>query len=202
MLAHELRNPLGVIVNAIALIDGLAELPFEPRRASAMIRRQADHLTRLLDDLLDVARITGERIELERAPVDFGAAVALAVEAQRHHLDRRRQRLSVELPAAALTVAGDAMRLQAATGREGIEIAARDQPDVVLVDIGLPDIDGYTVGRELRQRFGSGLHLLALTGYGQPQDRANSLAAGFDAHLVKPIEPAKLAEVLRLHGAG
>lgn len=351
MLAHELRNPLGVIVNAITLIDGRTELPPEPRRASAMIRRQAEHLTRLLDDLLDVARITSGHIELKCLAVDLGAVVRTAVEAQRHHLDRRRQRLHVALPQEALTVVGDSVRLhqvvgnllsnaskytpdagsiwitveresgeavlrvrdngtgipadkidtifelfaqanpslartegglgigltvvkqvvelhggrvgahsdgagkgaeltvrlplalappaaapqpqdaarpaprrilvvedhddgremlaltleayghevlQAATGREAIELAAQHSPDVVLVDIGLPDIEGYAVGRELRQLFGARVHLIALTGYGQPQDRARSQQAGFDAHLVKPVEPAKLAETLQL----
>jgi CheY-like chemotaxis protein len=85
----------------------------------------------------------------------------------------------------------------AATGAEGIEIALQCTPAVVLLDIGLPDISGYEVGRELRQRLGERTRLVALTGYGQPQDRARTEAAGFDAHVVKPVSPAALIELLQ-----
>jgi CheY-like chemotaxis protein len=85
---------------------------------------------------------------------------------------------------------------QAGTGQEGIEAALASTPDVVLVDIGLPDIDGYEVARRLRQSFGRRVQLVALTGYGQPQDRVRAEEAGFDAHLVKPIDPPRLIETL------
>jgi CheY-like chemotaxis protein len=85
----------------------------------------------------------------------------------------------------------------AATGAEGIAIALRRSPAVVLLDIGLPDVDGYEVGRELRQKLGPKVRLVALTGYGQPQDRAKTQEAGFDAHVVKPVDPAKLNELLQ-----
>ena len=86
---------------------------------------------------------------------------------------------------------------EAGTGTEGIEIAVRHSPAVVVLDIGLPDLDGYEVGRHLRERLGGGFRLVALTGYGQPQDRALSQSVGFDAHLVKPVDPLKLAEALQ-----
>jgi CheY-like chemotaxis protein len=74
-------------------------------------------------------------------------------------------------------------------GEQGLVGARRLQPHVVLCDIGLPDTDGYTVGTVLRQ---SGraprARLIALTGYGEPEDRRRALAAGFDQHLVKPVE--------------
>jgi two-component system, sensor histidine kinase len=66
--------------------------------------------------------------------------------------------------------------LEAGAGKEGIEIAVRHSPDVVVLDIGLPDVDGYEVGRHLRERLGRGCRLVALTGYGQPQDRALSVS--------------------------
>jgi CheY-like chemotaxis protein len=72
-------------------------------------------------------------------------------------------------------------------GRSGITLAQELQPDVILCDIGLPDIDGYEVARTLR-RDGPirGKRLVALTGYAQPEDRQRSRDAGFDAHIAKP----------------
>jgi DNA-binding response OmpR family regulator len=83
------------------------------------------------------------------------------------------------------------------TGKDGIEMAQRHPPEVVLVDIGLPDIDGYEVARRLRQTIGDTVRLIALTGYGQDRDRALSQQAGFDAHVVKPVDPSKLAAAIR-----
>jgi CheY-like chemotaxis protein len=84
----------------------------------------------------------------------------------------------------------------AATGQEGIEMAIRHRPDIALVDIGLPDIPGYDVGREVRRHTGGQITLIALTGYGQPGDRARSEQVGFHAHLVKPIDPLRLLEIV------
>jgi two-component system CheB/CheR fusion protein len=74
-------------------------------------------------------------------------------------------------------------------GRSGIALARELQPDVILCDIGLPDVDGYEIARTLR-RDGAirGTRLVALTGYAQPDDRQRSRDAGFDAHLAKPVE--------------
>ncbi|HKU48171.1 MAG TPA: response regulator, partial [Burkholderiales bacterium] len=71
------------------------------------------------------------------------------------------------------------------------------RPEVVLLDIGMPGLDGYEVARRLRatQR-GAELRIIAITGWGQEADRVKSSAAGFDVHLVKPVEPADLAKVL------
>lgn len=71
-------------------------------------------------------------------------------------------------------------------------------PEVVLLDIGLPEMDGYEVARRLRTQ--NGVHrmrLVAVTGYGQPADRRRAHAAGFDEHMVKPVEPAVLHDFLR-----
>jgi CheY-like chemotaxis protein len=73
-------------------------------------------------------------------------------------------------------------------------------PDVVLLDIGLPDTDGYEVARRLRGLPGcTAITLVALTGYGQPEDRERALAAGFEAHLVKPVDLAALAQMLAIY---
>src|SRR5262245_24600179 len=346
MLAHELRNPLSVITNAVAVMDRTDDVLPERRRAGLAIRRQTEHLARLLDDLLDVARITSGRIELERERVDLRAVIELALDAQRHRMEAKTQHLALSVPREPVLVIGDSVRLQqvignllnnaskytpaggsirltldaasgeavvsvrdngagipadqlhaifelftqvnptlarsegglgigltlvkrvvelhggtvdarsegvgrgaefvvrlalasatsepavpppapvaakalrilviedhddgremlaamlrlyghevleAATGEEGVETAVRCAPDVVLVDIGLPDIDGYQVGQRIRQKFGAGVRLVALTGYGQPGDRARSEHAGFDAHLVKPVDVPVLA---------
>lgn len=75
------------------------------------------------------------------------------------------------------------------SGQQGLEGARQLQPHVVLCDIGLPDSDGYTVGSVLRQsRQAPRARLIALTGHGEPEDRRRALAAGFDQHLVKPVD--------------
>ena len=84
----------------------------------------------------------------------------------------------------------------AADGREGLEVAVRDRPAVALVDIGLPDVDGYQLAAQLRASLGSSTFLAALTGYGRSEDRERALAAGFDAHLTKPVELEELQFLL------
>jgi CheY-like chemotaxis protein len=81
-------------------------------------------------------------------------------------------------------------------GLRGIEAAVRLNPDVAIVDIGLPGLDGYSVARQIRQRLGRGLRLVALTGYGRSGDRDRARSAGFDIYVVKPIEPAALREIV------
>ena len=111
MLAHELRNPLAPIRTAVQLLR-LKELS-EAHRSSArdIIERQVEHLVSLIDDLLDVSRITRGMISLKREPVLLGAVVARAVETARPAVDARRHALTVELPDELITVDGDATRL-------------------------------------------------------------------------------------------
>jgi signal transduction histidine kinase len=87
--------------------------------------------------------------------------------------------------------------LQAGDGLEGVRIACAEQPEVALVDIGLPGIDGYEVARRLREDpAGRAIRLIALTGYGLEEDQRRVLEAGFDQHLVKPVEVNALLEQL------
>jgi PAS domain S-box-containing protein len=340
MLAHELRNPLGPIVHAAEILGRHDALDAEPRRAVAMIDRQARHMARLLEDLLDVARITRGRISLRSEPLDLREPVEHAVEAHRAAFEAKKQHLSLVLPDGPVPVLGDPARLQqvvgnllhnarkytpaggairvelfrggstaevqveddgigiarehlqsifdlfvqanptlartegglgvgltlvrgvvdlhggqvtaasggigrgtrftvslpltvaeqrvapppttiteararrilvvednedgrealatllrlsgheveeAATGREALAAAARRPPELVLLDIGLPDLDGYQVAAALRASLGDRVRLVALTGYGQPGDRDRVRDAGFDAHLLKPV---------------
>jgi signal transduction histidine kinase/ActR/RegA family two-component response regulator len=85
--------------------------------------------------------------------------------------------------------------------REALDLAHRSSPDVALVDIGLPEVDGYEVARRLRATpRGAGLRLVALTGYGRPEDRRRAREAGFEVHLVKPVEPEDLLRLLAVEG--
>jgi two-component system CheB/CheR fusion protein len=348
-LSHELRNPLGVLATAVNVLDQSAASDESTERPRVLIRRQIEHLARLLQDLLDVARITTGQIQLEQKPVELAAAVELAVDTYAQFFDAKRQKLTVSLPSEPVVVMGDAVRLQqvlgnlldnaskytdnggsisvvvdtsgadavlrirdtgagippdhvdrifdlfaqvnptqgrsegglgigltiarrilelhggrirahsdgpgqgtefivevplaptaalpaaalpsalpvtrrrilviddfddgremlvtalqlhghevfsAATGQQGIEAAIRHLPDIALVDIGLPDMAGYDVGREVRRHTGEKIILIALTGYGQPADRARSEEVGFHAHLVKPIDPIRLLEIV------
>jgi PAS domain S-box-containing protein len=359
MLAHELRNPLAPIRNAASL---LARSPNEASRtswAAGIIERQAAHLSRLVDDLLDVSRITQGKIEIEHVPVDLGEVVARAIEAARPYIEARRHTLEVstedgvvvagdlyrltqvvtnllhnaakftpdgggifvtlkggrraevrvrdtgegmpadllprvfdlfaqgdggidrskgglglgltivrrlvemhggavharsdgpgrgsefrivlpmiprellpqdaagtEEPAAATDADGlnvmivddnvdatNSMRILlelsghrvavANDGESAIPLAERFNPDVVLLDIGLPGRSGYDVAREIRSRKAlAHAHVVAVTGYGQPSDRERALEAGFDDHLVKPVDPdTLLARIAKLRAA-
>ncbi|HEX3178633.1 MAG TPA: ATP-binding protein [Methylomirabilota bacterium] len=347
MLAHELRNPLAPILSAMQVIRRHPDNEDVVQRAREVVERQVRHQARLLDDLLDVSRITRGRITLRKTAVDVRAAVAAAVEATRPMIDGRGHTLSVVVPDTPLSVQADPTRLTqivtnlldnaakytnpggqidvhaerdgnavvlrvrdtgigippdmqgrifdlftqvdapiartlgglglglslvrslvelhggsisvASEGRErgteftvrlpvgaadapagearatppagrhvmviednadardmlrialeleghrvetaadgvtGVETAIRTRPDVILIDLGLPGLDGYAVARRLRVVLGDRVTLVALTGYGQSEDRRRTREAGFDAHLVKPVDPDVLSRAL------
>jgi signal transduction histidine kinase/ActR/RegA family two-component response regulator len=350
MLAHELRNPLAPIQIAVQVIStGEGGTP-ALQKARQIVDRQVQHLSRLLDDLLDVSRITTGKVELRKEPVNLAAAVANALDASRSHIEQREHCLSVSLPEepivldadptrfeqvitnlvnnaakytaphghisvtarrendqAVLSVRDDGMGIApdliphvfdlftqadrslvraggglgigltivrslvelhggtatvesegpgrgsefiirlplgrrpdapsrpqtqdavvvgplrvlviednadsrdalrafleldghhvevAEDGVRGADMARAARPDVALIDIGLPGLDGYEVARRIRDGLGKSLRLFALTGYGRPEDRRRATEAGFDAHLVKPVSPEALRHVL------
>jgi signal transduction histidine kinase len=142
----------------------------------------------------------GSRFELRLPRVEAVAPAAPALEtgsgsAQRVLLiednDDGREMMAMML---------ESQRYQVTTaidGDDGLRKAAAAPPDIALVDIGLPGIDGYEVARRLRADPAMrGVRLIALTGYGQDSDQQRALAAGFDAHLVKPVEIARLMALL------
>jgi signal transduction histidine kinase len=355
MLAHELRNPLAPIRTAVQLLR-LKELA-EPHRNRArdVIERQIEHLVNLIDDLLDVSRITRGMITLQLEPVLVGAIVARAVETARPAIDAHRHVLEIDMPDELISIEGDKTRLvqvianilhnaakfmdpggrirlsarrdgqyvaitiadtgigiapeliprifelftqvhtkseraqgglgiglalvrrltemhggsvsvhsdgqgrgseftvrlpvmasplavlssqrreegpipeiepqrilvaddnhdaaealslqlqlaghevrTAHDGVEALDLATTFEPDIVLLDLGMPKMDGYEAARQLRLRSTSGrrMMLIALTGWGQQQDRDRTAAAGFDAHLVKPVAEAQLFKAL------
>ncbi|HSW16416.1 MAG TPA: ATP-binding protein, partial [Ramlibacter sp.] len=367
-LGHELRNPLAPIRTAVEILKRRQPADAVLVRAQQVIERQAEHMTRLVDDLLDVSRITRGLIRIRREPVTLQQAAAVAVEAALPGILAAGQRLEQEMPREPLVVVGDATRLSqmalnlltnackftgtggmirlrlrrdggaalievedngiglspeslerifglfvqehpsgaggstglgiglalarqlarmhggeivaasaglgqgstfslrlplagdavtpppvqagplsvatsaapapepapmeeavllvvddnrdgcdvlcqllemsgfvahaAYDGESAVALAAQLRPDAVVLDIGLPDVDGFRVCRRLREQFGAGLVLIALTGWGQPQDRQAAMSAGFDAHLTKPTDPEALGELLsRLLGA-
>jgi CheY-like chemotaxis protein len=96
-----------------------------------------------------------------------------------------------------LQLAGHDVRT-AHDGAEAVAIAATFEPDIVLLDLGMPKMDGYEAARQLRLHAGRRMTLVALTGWGQQQDRDRTADAGFDAHLVKPVAEANLFKTLAL----
>ena len=83
-------------------------------------------------------------------------------------------------------------------GISAIAAAAASVPDVIFLDIGMPGLNGYETGQRIREQpWGKSVRLIALTGWGQEQDRHKSFAAGFDGHLVKPTDPVTLTNILR-----
>jgi signal transduction histidine kinase/DNA-binding response OmpR family regulator len=116
MLGHELRNPLAPIRNAVDFLQMLDMKDQNLQWASDVIARQLGHLVRLVDDLLDVSRITAGRIQLRREPVDAAAAVERAVETSRPLIEARKHELTVTLPATPILLHADLVRLAQVLG--------------------------------------------------------------------------------------
>jgi signal transduction histidine kinase/ActR/RegA family two-component response regulator len=111
MLAHELRNPLAPISTAAQLLQAAAEDPARIRHVATIVARQVAHMTSLLNDLLDVSRVTRGVITLEHAVLDFKSIVASAIEQVRPLIEARRHALTVRHPAPRVLVRGDRTRL-------------------------------------------------------------------------------------------
>lgn len=111
MLAHELRNPLAPIRNATNIMRMKTATPTQLAWCREVIDRQVVHLTRLVEDLLDISRVTTGKIKLDKEPLDIGALVANAVESSRTLFDAKRHMLAVELPTESLRVYADMTRL-------------------------------------------------------------------------------------------
>jgi two-component system CheB/CheR fusion protein len=352
MLSHELRNPLAAVLGATAVMQSRTSLegPLLDR-CRAVIERQSRHMARLLDDLLDVSRITRGKFELRSAPLDLRAALDAAVESTMPFFEQKAVKLEVVLPDQSLPMNGDIARLQqvivnllsnaanysqrgarvdlrvvtqgdqvtlrvvdhgfgierdmldkifelfvqaeqridrprgglgvglslaksivelhggtiearsdgpnmgsefvvrlplargsekaannrdlngprrrfvlvedqpdaremmrmllesldhevldAPDGAAGVELIEKVKPDFALIDIGLPTMTGYEVAQQIRSNKDlKRIMLIALTGYGTAGDVSAAHSAGFDAHLVKPADFAKLQELLASH---
>src|SRR4030095_6707080 len=108
---------------------------------------------------------------------------------------------SLESPSLLLGFSGNEVRT-ASDGVTAVSVAEAFRPEVVLLDVGMPNMNGYDACRLIRsQEGGCNMLLIALTGWGQEEDRARRHAAGFDQHFVKPIDPKVLIRYLRRHSA-
>ena len=116
MLAHELRNPLGVILNGVSVLDRHGSHAPESIRVRELIRHHTRHLARLLDDLLDLARISQNKIQLRSEVLDLRAVIDITVQAYRDGFEARGQKVSVSMPERPVYVYGDRTRLQQITG--------------------------------------------------------------------------------------
>jgi PAS domain S-box-containing protein len=350
VLAHELRNPLAPMRNALEMVHLSADDPAVFGRVRGTMERQVDHMVRLTDDLLDVSRITRNRLDLRRKPVDLTTVIHRAMESSDPLLKERRHTVTLALPTTPLIVNADEGRLsqvlynlmgnaakythpggriQVTAVRDGqdavitvsdngigiarenllnvfemftqvdaslersqgglgigltlsrrivelhggvieamsdgpgkgstlivrlraaedlavtppppatyaravgrrvlvaddnrdsadtlaamLEMVGHDvrvcydgvnaltqaelfRPDVMLLDIGMPVLNGLELASRIRERpWGERIRLIALTGWGQPEDLKRSERAGFDHHLVKPVELSRLQELL------
>ncbi len=188
MLAHELRTPLGTISNALQVLRLKGAAGDDTwNGALETAERQVRHQARLVDDLL------------RRGETDLEAPSA-----RREHGERRPRRVLVveDNPDAAATMrdllvlSGHEVEL-AHSGSEGVQAARQFHPEVVLCDLGLPEMDGFAVATELRRDPATrDVRLIAVTGYGRDEDRRRSKAAGFDLHLTKPVDPGQLVRLL------
>ncbi len=111
MLAHELRNPLAPIRNGLQLLRMVDPASEPAAQARAIMERQVDHLVRLVDDLMDVSRITRGKVEMRREPVDLGSIVLSAVETSRPAIEAARHRFTLSLPSESIVVNADFVRL-------------------------------------------------------------------------------------------
>jgi len=147
-----------------------------PKQGSEFVVR----LPRIADGLVEAERIApgvaasrARHILIIEDNTDFREGLRLLLESWGHRVD------------------------EASGGAQGLELARLRHPEIVLVDLGLPGIDGYAVARALRAApGGEALLLVAITGYGRPSDRRRADESGFDAHLTKPLSPAELAAIL------
>ncbi len=220
ILAHELRNPLATVLSSVELLklQGVDTLE-APKRLRTM-EEHVHVVADLLDDLLRISRISNKEFELQKELV----AIKAAKSAQQQEFVAPQIQWTETLASASTPVSGDRKGLTrilivddnedaayglgklltlrgntvetAYTGDQAIEKAAEFAPDVVVLDIGLPDIDGYAVARKLREDNFKGI-LVALTGYGQASDKERAGDAGFDFHLTKPIGFKEIEVVLR-----
>jgi PAS domain S-box-containing protein len=159
MLAHELRNPLAPIRNAVQVLRLVGAGDGQADWARDVIDRQVQHLTRLVDDLLDVSRITRGKIQLQKAPIALAAVVGRAVETIRPLMDGRRHALTTALPTEPLWVHGDMTRLAQILGNL-LTNAAKYTPDGGLICLAAERAGAEAIVRVKDNGAGIGLDLL------------------------------------------
>lgn len=142
-LSHELRNPIGVITNGMSILERLP-LDERPRATLSILSRQIGHMQRLVDDLLDIGRITRGRLTLRIEPTDVRASVEHAVDANRHTLTTRRQHVSLELPEAPTLLGIDHARMVQVVSNL-IDNASKYSPEGAEVSVRVVQDDGVMI---------------------------------------------------------
>jgi PAS domain S-box-containing protein len=212
-LAHELRNPLASILTGLEVIRASSSDPAMVARVASMMERQTGQMVHLIDDLLDMARINTGKVALKKSVVPLDDIPRGVVEAARPLLKQdsgKWQRvLIVEDAKSTADILAMFFELEgrevdvACDGEEAVRKVALSLPELILMDLGMPRMDGFEAARKIRALpGGEGLILVALSGWGQPQDRVRSREAGFDEHLVKPVSPSDLRQLLQRLDAG
>ena len=185
MLAHELRNPLAPIRSAVEIMRMVGPRDAALDKACELIARQVGQLSEVVDAL------SARQAAGTEPPPRAGG----------HQMPRRilvidDNKDAAESMAMLLRLKGHEVHI-AYDGIAGVSTALATGCDCVLVDIGLPDIDGYEVARRVRSHDKDrAITLIALTGYGQAEDRLRSEEAGFDHYVVKPVTQQVLEELL------
>jgi CheY-like chemotaxis protein len=190
MLAHELRNPLTPLRNGIEIVRQMSSGNPALARTAEMMSRQIVQLVRLVADLVG----TESAPEL---PDSAGTAAARDESARLRILVADDNADGADSLAMLLQADGYVV-LTAPDGRRAVEVAEAFNPDVILMDVAMPNLDGIEATREIRSRpWGQDIRIIALTAWGQETERRRTRDAGMDAHLVKPVDPRALALVLR-----
>jgi CheY-like chemotaxis protein len=201
LLGHELRNPLAPILTALELLS----LRGVQRPEHAVIDRQARHLKRMLEDLVEAGRLSGTRPQPELRPVGLTPSPYVAAADDERRAAPRRRVLVVDDNADTAALLAE---LLAAFGQQtefaqradqALEVAKTFQPEVALLDLGLPVVDGFELARRLKGQLGA-VRLVAVSGYGDSVSRARTTEAGFDAHLIKPVQISEVLRVLARRG--
>jgi PAS domain S-box-containing protein len=186
MLAHELRNPLAPILSAMQVIRQQAGDDSITQRAREIVERQVRHQARLLDDLLDVSRITRGKVELRREPLSLGPVVADALEITRSLIQGRRHVVTTSVADEPVVVEGDPTRLTQVVANL-LNNAAKFTPP------------GGTISVTAARENGDAVLSVRDSGVGIPREmlpRVFELFTQIDAHLVKPVSPDDLAKIL------
>jgi PAS domain S-box-containing protein len=229
-LAHELRNPLAPIRNALEILKQVDGNVVALDQCRSVMERQLGQMVRLVDDLLDVSRISRDKLELHKERVELAAVVHSAVETSRPVIEAMGHQLTVSLPKEPVLLDADPTRLAqvflnllnnaskyserggqiwltvqpqghevrtAYDGEETVAAAMTLRPEVILLDIGMPKLNGYDCARRIREQpWGKNAVLIALTGWGQEADKRHSREVGFHHHIVTPVDPAALQRLL------
>jgi CheY-like chemotaxis protein len=157
-------------------------------RTAEMMARQIMQLIRLADELVDI-RPSG--------PVDLQGTAVAPYESSRLKILVADDNADGADSLAMLLQAQGHMVLTASDGRRAVDLAEVFQPDVILMDVAMPHLDGLQATREIRSRpWGAAVRIVAVTAWGQESERRRTLDAGMDFHLVKPVDPLALAAIL------